>query len=112
MPQAYDPLPFQIDHIIAEQHGGKLAQGNTCLACAACNRFKGPNIAGRIRKTGAIVRLFHPRRHKWSRHFRWNGPLLIGRTEIGIVTVQVLRINLPFRVAQRIALIEEGLFKV
>ena len=23
MPTAYDPLPFQLDHIIAQQHGGK-----------------------------------------------------------------------------------------
>jgi hypothetical protein len=56
------------------------------------------------------VRLFNPRRHKWARHFRWDGPLLVGRTPIGRVTVHVLGMNDPIRVALRQELIEEGLF--
>ena len=46
------PLPFQIDHIIAEKHGGKTVGTNLALACAHCNRFKGPNIAGSIQNRG------------------------------------------------------------
>jgi hypothetical protein len=60
--------------------------------------------------TGAIVRLFHPRRHKWARHFRWNGPILIGRTPIGRATIEVLEINLSYRVRMRAELIAEGVF--
>jgi 5-methylcytosine-specific restriction endonuclease McrA len=45
MPQQYDDLPFQIDHILARQHGGPTTLSNTGLACMACNKFKGPNIA-------------------------------------------------------------------
>ena len=55
-------------------------------------------------------RLFHPRVHKWSAHFRWDGPMLVGRTDIGRTTVEVLEINLPHRVAMREALIDEGVF--
>lgn len=39
-------LPFQVDHIIARQHGGMSMIDNLALACLHCNRFKGPNIAG------------------------------------------------------------------
>jgi hypothetical protein len=57
-----------------------------------------------------LVRLFNPRRHKWDRHFGWEGPLLVGKTPIGRVTVQVLAMNDPVRVALRQELIDEGLF--
>ena len=110
MPQEYDELPFQIDHIIAKQHRGPTVPSNLCLACFACNRHKCPNISGFEERTGRVVPLFHPRRQKWLRHFRWDGPLLVGRTGAGRVTVAVLAINLPYRVAWRRALIDAGLF--
>ncbi len=64
MPQACDELRFQIDHIIARQHGGLTRAGNLGLACYACNHHKGPNLAGIDPAAGRIERLFHPRRHK------------------------------------------------
>ncbi|MBV8126112.1 MAG: hypothetical protein JO114_00445 [Planctomycetaceae bacterium] len=54
--------------------------------------------------------LFNPRRHKWSRHFRREGAYLVGRTPIGRVTVELLRINDPFRVEFREELMAEELF--
>src|SRR5438876_1073478 len=110
VPQAYDRLPFEIDHIIARKHRGPTRAGNLCLACFACNNHKGPNIAGVDVDTNTIVQLFNPRRHKWQRHFRWDGPLLIGLTAIGRATISVLEINLPDRVAFRQGLIAEGVF--
>lgn len=109
MDQANDPLTFQVDHIIAESHGGPTRAGNLALACYLDNSYKGPNIAGVDPLTRRVVRLFHPRRHKWSRHFRWDGPVLVGRTAIGRATIATLRINLPHRVLHRAALIEEGI---
>ena len=108
--QEDDELPFQIDHIIAKKHDGPTRAGNLCLACFACNNHKGPNIAGIDQLTGQVVKLFNPRRQKWSRHFRWHGALLVGRTPVGRVTVAVLAINLPYRIALRQGLIDEGLF--
>jgi hypothetical protein len=110
MLQAYDDLPFQIDHIIARKHHGLTIARNLALACFLCNNHKGPNIAGRDPRTGRIVRLFHPRRHKWEEHFRWDGARLMGSTAIGRATIAVLEINLLHRVAFRQALIEEGVF--
>jgi hypothetical protein len=110
LPQAFSSTPFQIDHIIAEQHGGRTVASNLALACLADNNHKGPNLAGIDPESGKRAWLYNPRRHKWSRHFRWQGPTLVGRTPIGRATIAVLAINLPHRVAQRAALIAEGVF--
>jgi hypothetical protein len=110
MAQADDRLPFEIDHIIARKHRGPTRASNLCLACFACNNHKGPNVAGVDEKTKKIVKLFNPRRHKWHRHFRWDGPILLGRTPVGRVTVTVPEINLPYRIAFRQGLIDEGVF--
>jgi HNH endonuclease len=108
--QDYSQLTFEIDHVIARKHGGSNTVGNLALTCFYCNSYKGPNIAGIDPRTRRIVRLFHPRRHKWSRHFRWDGPTLVGRTPIGRATIAVLNINDTEAVATRAALIEAGLF--
>jgi hypothetical protein len=110
VPQQADALPFHIDHIIAQQHGGESVAGNLALACYACNLHKGPNLAGRDPRTLKVVRLFDPRRHPWHRHFRWDGPVLMGRTAIGRATVVTLGINRPHRVELRQFLIGEGTF--
>jgi hypothetical protein len=60
--------------------------------------------------TKTLVPLFNPRRHKWHRHFRWDGPVLVGLTPIGRVTVAVLEINLDYRVDFRQGLIDEDIF--
>jgi len=103
-------VPFQIEHILARQHGGRTVLSNLALACHHCNLHKGPNLTGIDPLSGELVRLFHPRHMKWERHFRWVGPILIGRTSIGRVTVTVLDMNHPDRVDLRQALIEEGVF--
>ena len=77
---------------------------------AWCNSHKGPNIAGIDPKRKRLTKLFNPRRHKWTRHFRWDGPYLVGRTAVGRVTVAVLAMNDPEAVEVRAALVEEGTF--
>ncbi len=108
MPQRFDDLPFEIDHVVASSHGGKTAAGNLALSCFMCNRFKGPNLAGMDPQTGRLAKLFHPRRHAWTRHFRWDGALLIGKTPVGRVTIRVLHINDFPRVRLRSQLVSEG----
>jgi HNH endonuclease len=93
MPQAVFPLPFQIDHIIAEKHGGETVASNLALACPHCNLYKGPNIAGVDPASGQVVRLFHPRTDTWNQHFRWESARLLGRSPMGRVTVEVLAVN-------------------
>src|SRR5437764_814565 len=110
MPQALDPLPFQIDHVVAQQHGGKTESGNLALTCLSCNQRKGPNVAGFHGQARKLVPLFNPRPQNWARHFRWDGPVLVGRPRIGRVTAAVLGINRPEYVAFREELRNEGLF--
>jgi hypothetical protein len=108
--QSFDETPFEIDHIVSKKHGGPTLAGNLALSCFFCNAYKGSDIAGRDRRSRKLTALFNPRRHKWSRHFRWDGPYLVGRTPIGRVTVRLLNINDPFRVELRRELIEDGAF--
>ena len=111
MPQArYPTVVFPIDHVIARQHGGATVLSNLANSCLHCNAHKGPNIAGIDPVTRKLTRLFHPRRHRWSRHFRWNGPYVEGRTAVGRATVVVLAMNDPEAVEVRESLIDEGLF--
>jgi hypothetical protein len=108
LPEEFVRLKHVTDHIIARQHGGGDDKKNLAVCCGRCNRSKGPNIAGIDPKSGKLVRLFHPRRHKWSTHFHWDGPVLAGRTAIGRATIVVLAINDPLRVALRESLLREG----
>ena len=110
MPSSVDPLPFQIDHVIALKHGGMSTLENLALSCFHCNSHKGSNIAGLDPESGALVRLYHPRIDEWPHHFAWHGPTLIGSTPVGRVTVQVLVINHPEQAAVRRSLIKEGVF--
>ena len=111
IPASVHPWPFEIEHVIAQQHGGPTAFGNLALACLQCNRHKGPNLASIDRPTSRtrLVRLFNPRTHEWAYHFPWNGGEIVGRTPIGRVSVRVLALNLPGRVELRSSLIVEGL---
>ena len=61
MPQQFDEVPFEIDHIIAKQHDGRTVPGNLALICFADNHHKGPNLAGVDPKTRKRVWLFRPR---------------------------------------------------
>jgi len=110
LPQSLTILPHELDHIVAQQHHGPTDLENLCLACALCNAHKGPNLTGMDLESSQIVRLFHPRRDRWSEHFRWNGAALEALTDVGRVTIEVLLINDPARVAVRAMSMQAGLF--
>jgi len=110
MSEAFDPLPFQVDHIIAEQHGGATVLENLAWSRMHCNKRKGPNIAGIDADSGQLAALFHPRRQAGDRHFYWDGPVLRGRTRSARATIAVLGINDPDFVAFRAELMDEGVF--
>jgi HNH endonuclease len=110
MPQKYYRAPFQPDHIIAGTHGGPTIASNLCWTCFHCNLHKGPNLGGVDPSTGKRIWLFNPRRQKWIRHFRLDGPFLVGRTAVGRTTVEVLKINDEEYLESRAALITEGVF--
>jgi hypothetical protein len=110
LPQDLDSQPFQIDHVIARQHGGTDDLENLALACFSCNKHKGSNIAGIDRRSAKAVPLFHPRHDRWADHFRWRKGHLLGLTAGARATIDVLQINAPLRAYHRQLLISAGLF--
>src|SRR5258707_14785788 len=91
LPDSFEVRAFQIDHIIAEQHGGLTIETNLAYCCPGCNNNKGPNIAGLDPDRAEIipVLLFNPRKERWKDHFNLHGSHIIGTTPSGRVTVYV-----------------------
>ena len=108
LPQDASNIPFEIDHITSRKHHGRYVAGNLALACWYCNSFKGSDLTGIDPLTRRITRLFHPRRHKWERHFRYDGSMLLGRTAIGRTTIRLLQINCEQALTLRGSLMAEG----
>lgn len=108
LPEAVSELRFQVDHVVAEKHGGETSPENLGWACFRCNSHKGPNLSGLDEKTGRVVRLFNPRSDIWKEHFRWSGPQLTGTSPKGRTTVNVLCINRLDTVLLRRSLMAEG----
>jgi hypothetical protein len=98
----------EVDHILAEKHEGKTVGDNLCLSCRQCNRHKGSDLASVDPATGDIVFLFHPRKDRWSDHFRLNGALIEGITAKGRATVRLLHFNDDEQVDLREELIKLG----
>ena len=92
---------YQIEHIIAKQHGGLDDEINLALACPHCNCNKGPNLCGFDTLEGKIIPLFHPRLQKWDEHFELQGSFVFGRTVVGRITVRVLKMNHRDRIELR-----------
>jgi hypothetical protein len=93
--QSYVPWTLEIEHIIPRSKGGADDETNLWLACRACNLFKSNQTHGTDPATGRRLRLFHPRRQPWRRHFRWSsdGRFILGRTATGRATVVALNLN-------------------
>lgn len=91
----------EVDHILSRKHGGSSTTDNLAYACVLCNRYKGADVASVDPRTGRLLRLFNPRHDRWSDHFRLEGEVIESRTEIGSVTVRLLRLNAAERIAER-----------
>jgi len=98
----------EIDHVIADKHGGASAAHNLALACFDCNRFKGSDIASIDPLSGSLVRLFDPRTDPWEDHFEADGAILRPLTDVGRATEKLLKLNLPVRVVIRRKLVALG----
>jgi hypothetical protein len=108
IPDSHTFSPHEIDHIIAEKHGGLTTADNLALSCILCNKYKGSDIASIDPLTGIVVPLFHPRLEQWVEHFAYQAGELLGLTPKGRVTVYLLRLNRAERVAERRILVQAG----
>jgi hypothetical protein len=106
--QEHSELVHHIEHIVAKQHGGSDDPDNLALACHRCNLQKGPNLTGIDPRTEEVVPLFHPRRHRWSDHFVFDGVRINGIGPIGRATVQLLAMNDARRLELRNEILKGG----
>ncbi len=100
----------QVDHVIAEKHGGPTILENLALSCMTCNLRKASDVASFDPETGKLSPLFHPRTQVWSEHFNLDGARLVGLTAIGRTTIEFLQLNSFERVFERAELIEAGVY--
>lgn len=100
----------QIDHVIADKHGGPTTLENLALSCILCNLRKGSDLSSIDPDTSAITALFNPRTQEWSDHFKIEDIRIIGLTPEGRATAQLLQLNSYQRLAERRELKKAGRF--
>ena len=94
----------EVDHIVAEKHGGVTDADNLCLSCFDCNRHKGSDLASLDLDSQQVVLLFHPRRDSWVTNFALEKALIVPQSPQGRATIRLLQFNTPRRLAEREAL--------
>ena len=70
----------EVDHVVAEKHGGATEAENLAFACGRCNRHKGSDLGSFDPETQSFSLLFNPRTQKWREHFTLQGEQIIGFT--------------------------------
>jgi hypothetical protein len=99
----------EVDHVIAQKHGGPTELGNLALSCAVCNKHKGTDVASVDPESGQIVPLFNPRSDAWRAHFSLDGPRLVALMPNARATVNLLQLNRQDRFQERELLAAAGL---
>lgn len=94
-------FPHEVDHVIAEKHGGATNADNLAFACWRCNRYKGSDLGSFDPQTGTFSFLFNPRTQIWVEHFMLEHLMLMGLTPEGRTTVSLLQLNSDERIAER-----------
>lgn len=95
-------FPHEVDHVIAEKHGGATNIDNLAFACWRCNRHKGSDLTSFDPETRQLSLLFNPRTQVWTEHFAYEGERIIGLTPEGRTTVNLLRLNSEERLSERL----------
>ena len=95
IPEDFSPQPFCFEHILPKTTGGKTSKENLALACQGCNAFKATRTEFVDSVTSESVKLFNPRKSKWSGHFAWNEDFteIVGISAHGRVTINALKMN-------------------
>ncbi len=102
------PDSLSVEHIHPVVRGGLDSVSNLGYSCQGCNNRKHAAVSAVDPMTGRRVRLFHPRKDDWSKHFVWSEDNLriIGLTPIGRATVERLELNRRGVLNLRFALIQ------
>lgn len=94
-------FPHEVDHVVAEKHGGATDEGNLAFTCWRCNRHKGTDLGSFDPDTGAFSLLFTPRTQRWHEHFAVHDGVITGLTPEGRTTTRLLQFNTAERVRER-----------
>lgn len=101
LPSGVAFFPHEVDHVVAEKHGGLTEAGNLAFTCWRCNRRKGSDLGSFDPQTQVFSLLFNPRLHLWVEHFAFQGELIVGLTPEGRTTVGLLCLSSDERLAER-----------
>lgn len=71
-------FPHEVDHVVAEKHGGATDINNLAFACWRCNRHKGSDLTSFDPQTRQLSPLFNPRMQVWAEHFAYEGERIVG----------------------------------
>jgi hypothetical protein len=93
--------PHEVDHVIAEKHGGMTEIENLAYACWRCNRHKGSDLTSFDPETQQLSPLFNPRTQVWTEHLAFDGERVAGLTPEGRTTVNLLQLNVEERLIER-----------
>jgi HNH endonuclease len=110
IPEFLSVATYQVDHVIAEKHGGETISINLALSCPLCNLAKGSDIASIDPLTGETEKLYHPRRDRWSEHFALDKTTgeIKPLTPIARATERLMPLNRSESVAERSMLSRVG----
>ena len=99
---------FHIDHVVPQAAGGPTEADNLALACVSCSLRKWARQTAPDPDSLAEVPLFNPRTQRWTDHFRWDGPRVVGLNPTGRATAFTLAMHRPAILAIRIDEADRG----
>jgi hypothetical protein len=109
VPEECELTAYEVDHIVAEQHGGATELENLAYSCFECNRYKGPNLTSIDPESSEVVLLFNPRAQQWDDHFILHDDgAIFPRSAVGRATARLLHFDDALRRRQRADLIAAG----
>jgi hypothetical protein len=102
-PQRVLPYRLEIEHLLPRSLGGQEDRDNLWLSCHRCNKLRSNLMEVTDPLTTQEVPIVNPRRHRWADHFVWaeGGLLIVGQTQCGRGTVEVLKLNDRYHLSAR-----------
>lgn len=86
---------FCMEHILPLADDGSNDTDNLAYACGNCNGHKHAKTQAIDPISNQITVFFNPRLDIWADHFEWDtsATLILGKTSVGRVTIDTLKMN-------------------
>ncbi len=94
-PDSLTTAPYVCEHVLPRAKGAGDTPDELAWSCPYCNGHKNVKTHARDPQSNRLIRLFNPRRQKWSQHFAWSDDYLhiVGLTATGRATIEALKLN-------------------